>query len=101
MLQLAKFTASIMRRTKFHDDHAWRQALKKRKRPGTLDFLIGHLPAGPGYAVILKNVLGQIGTYRVDYHWVAPFLAVRDNFIMAHREPRGAGAIYLIVFDPG
>ncbi|MEM6499966.1 MAG: hypothetical protein AAF709_25070, partial [Pseudomonadota bacterium] len=49
--------------------------------------------------VNLKHVLGQIDANCCNLHWVAPFLAVIDNCIMAHCDAGGAGAIHPIGFD--
>jgi len=51
------------------------------------DLLIDDLASGGGNAVYLENVLGQIQAHGLYCHWVAPFLAVDDNYTLARLMP--------------
>src|SRR6056297_3655098 len=75
------------RSTGLHADSARRKRLKEGQQLRAFDGLIEDHTAVLRNAMHLKNILGQIQTYGLYCHWVAPFLAVDDNCTLAHSMP--------------
>jgi hypothetical protein len=60
---------------------------KNAEQLRTLDSFVENNAAILRNAVHLKYIFGQIQAYGLNFHWVAPILAVDDNCTLAHSMP--------------